>query len=652
MINPVTFSAPLSPLTTNPATGRQYLLLHNADWTQAEQWARSMGGHLATVRDQAEQDWIYGTFGSYGGFSKLLWIGLNDRAREEKFVWFAGDATLFTHWASGEPNGSGSENFVAMYYPGHSQQARWNDWSDRLTDPIGIPFHGVVELVPGASALLVPAGAIWKYHDTGQNLGVQWRALDYNDGNWFSGQAPLGYGDGDEATLLNFGSDPNNKPVTTYFRRTFLVNNFTPRRGLVLSILRDDGAVVYLNGMEVLRHNLPEGDIAYDTLALTGVPAGDESTHFHSLVLDPNLLALGPNVLAVEIHQVTRNSQDISFNLQLLASRNLPPTVNVVAPWTDEFVGVPRPLQIRAVAEDDESVAQVSYYRNDMVLGTVAGAALDMTIPDFRGGLSRFFAVATDNQGLSSTSTVVTIRYYPGLVPGGSTWSYWDRGTDLGSAWRHDGFDDHLWASGPAPLGFGQGTEATVVSFGPDPNQKPITTYFRTSAFLDNPAEFTRLILRLVRDDGAVVYLNGVEVMRHNLPSAQDILYNTPALTTVSGTDETQIYFIQISPVLLRPGKNQLAVEVHQSDPASSDLRFDLEVLAVPNAQKPVLSLNSSGILSWSLAGATYALETTDALTPQAEWVPFDQPLSLIGGKFQVGTDPGEPQRFFRLKEL
>src|SRR5256885_1350218 len=78
-----------------------------------------------------------------------------------------------------------------------------------------------------------------------------------NDGTWKSGPAELGYGDGDEATVVSFGSDANNKFITTYFRDSFTVSDPSLVTSLTMRVLRDDGAVVYLNGTEVFRTNMP-----------------------------------------------------------------------------------------------------------------------------------------------------------------------------------------------------------------------------------------------------------------------------------------------------------------------------------------------------------------------------------------------------------
>jgi hypothetical protein len=104
---------------------------------------------VATVRNQAEEDWLFKTFGSYGGAQRLLWIGLSDREKKFHFSWSSGESVSFTAWAKGEPNNAGrGEDFVSIFYPNHDQANHWNDWGDRKTDPIGLPMNGVVEIIP------------------------------------------------------------------------------------------------------------------------------------------------------------------------------------------------------------------------------------------------------------------------------------------------------------------------------------------------------------------------------------------------------------------------------------------------------------------------------------------------------------------------
>ncbi len=164
------------------------------------------------------------------------------------------------------------------------------------------------------------------------------------------------------------------------------------------------------------------------------------------------------------------------------------------------------------------------------------------------------------------------------LVPRGATWRYLDDGSDQGSAWSAPAFDDSLWASGPAQLGYGDGDEATVVSFGADSNNKFITTYFRHGFMAPNPGQYLTLNLRLQRDDGARVFLNGVEISRSGLPGGT-VDFDTEADNTAAEAEEENFYWIGVDPALLAVGANVLAVEVHQTSPTSSDISFDAELI-------------------------------------------------------------------------
>jgi len=85
------------------------------------------------------------------------------------------------------------------------------------------------------------------------------------------------------------------------------------------------------------------------------------------------------------------------------------------------------------------------------------------------------------------------------LVPTNSTWKYLDNGTDQGTAWRASAFNDATWASGPAPLGYEDPWIRTTNSFGPDVNNKYITTYYRHSFNVADASAINNLLLRLQR---------------------------------------------------------------------------------------------------------------------------------------------------------
>ena len=174
--------------------------------------------------------------------------------------------------------------------------------------------------------VFVPKGAVWKYLDNGSDQGTEWREMDFNDSSWASGPAQLGYSEGDEATLISYGPDPNNKYITTYFRHSFDLEDTSNIYSLIVNLLRDDGGIVYLNGTEVVRSNMPTGTINYLTKAASTVSGSTEDTFFEYYI-DQSLLHLGTNVIAVEIHQRSGTSSDISFDFELKADDSAPPVV-------------------------------------------------------------------------------------------------------------------------------------------------------------------------------------------------------------------------------------------------------------------------------------------------------------------------------------
>jgi hypothetical protein len=164
------------------------------------------------------------------------------------------------------------------------------------------------------------------------------------------------------------------------------------------------------------------------------------------------------------------------------------------------------------------------------------------------------------------------------LINSGSTWKYFDQG-QAPSGWNQTAFDDSAWPQGNAELGYGDGDEATVVSYGSSSSNKHMTTYFRRSFPVADPTQFASLLAELVRDDGAVVYLNGIEIWRSNMPSGT-IVFSTPASGTVAWPNENSWYAQALSAAYLLPGTNVLAVEIHQDEPSSSDISFNFRLTA------------------------------------------------------------------------
>lgn len=173
-----------------------------------------------------------------------------------------------------------------------------------------------------APTVLVSTGAVWRYFDGGMQPGSDWMSPGFDDTTWNSGAAELGFGDGDEATVIN-------DVRTAYFRGTFTVANPADVSSLFLDLWRDDGAIVYINGVEVLRENMPPFPPTYFTLALG--PAIDDGEEPVRANISPTVLVAGVNTIAVEMHQNSFTSTDMSFDLMLMADLpdpNRPPTAN------------------------------------------------------------------------------------------------------------------------------------------------------------------------------------------------------------------------------------------------------------------------------------------------------------------------------------
>lgn len=170
--------------------------------------------------------------------------------------------------------------------------------------------------------MLVPRGDRWQFFDRGQRPDGDWTNPRYDSSEWSQQHSPLGYGDKSVARELKFGNDPQNKFRTTYFRKKFQVEESlgTPKAAAI-HLRCDDGAVVYLNGREIVRRLLPEGEIAFETMA-TATVDGDDERKWHRFEVDPALLRLGEeNVLAVELHQGKPDSSDLILDLELKVLR-------------------------------------------------------------------------------------------------------------------------------------------------------------------------------------------------------------------------------------------------------------------------------------------------------------------------------------------
>ncbi|HUM51177.1 MAG TPA: T9SS type A sorting domain-containing protein [Chitinophagales bacterium] len=175
---------------------------------------------------------------------------------------------------------------------------------------------------------IISFGSEWKYLANGTNQRVAWRSGAFNDAAWLSGSGQFGYGDGDETTVVEAGCSPlascGFKHITTYFRKKITIGNTSTYSNYSMRIKRDDGIVVYIDGKEVFRNNMPTDVITYSTLASSDIT--DDGNTLLNKVLPLSKLKTGTHVIAVEIHQFSTASDDISFDLKLTANEiSLPP---------------------------------------------------------------------------------------------------------------------------------------------------------------------------------------------------------------------------------------------------------------------------------------------------------------------------------------
>lgn len=407
---------------------------------------------------------------------------------------------------------------------------------------------------------IVPLHSDWSFLDDGSDQGIAWIQPNFDDRTWSSGFAELGYGEGDElSTIAGQGIH-----FTNYFRHRFMVeaNDLAEITALTLLLKRDDGAVVSLNGTEIVRENLPAGPIAFDTPATS---ASDNGQLFFSFNIDPDLLVEGENVLAVEIHQVNLTSSDASFDLD--ASLQATATVRVRATDRSGFT-TERPLTI-TIVEFNNPPTDLTLSGLTLVSNSAAGTLLGT------------LGTADLDQGDTHDYSLTAVKIREELFGFGSVWRFLDDNSDPGSLWTSAFFNEASWKSGNGSFGYGD-VQTTAVDPGPDTANKFITTYFRRSFQVANPAAYESYELLVRRDDGVAVYLNGAEAGRDNLPAGADA--STLAMLAISEAAEATPVAFNIEPGSLVTGNNLLAAEIHQSTPTSSDLTFDLALVGVVDA--------------------------------------------------------------------
>jgi hypothetical protein len=345
----------------------------------------------------------------------------------------------------------------------------------------------------------------------------------------------------------------------------------------------------------------------------------------------------------------------------LSADSNRPPRVD--AGPDQQFPAVTRFPQIvvlEGVASDDGKPGPGLTYRWTQVggPGPVSIVAPEQRTTQIRlpGQGTYSLRLTVSDGALSASDDVVLFAARSGSevtwIPKGSTWRYLDTGVDPGASWRSPAFDDSAWKSGKGILGYGDPGLATTVGFGGNANAKYITTLFRLKFNVADPASVTALLCQVLRDDGVVVWLNGVQAARDNLPEGE-VTFTTLASSAIGGVDETTYFDFRLDPALLKVGENTLAVEVHQNAGSSSDLSFDLALMGtvLPVNQAPTVEIGGDRLLSAPGSIPLEAIFADDGLpvppgVPRFQWSLVSGPGPVV---FSEAQSPGTLATFDRV---
>jgi hypothetical protein len=158
--------------------------------------------------------------------------------------------------------------------------------------------------------MVVSEGEEWKYLVPSFSSATSWFELDYDDNNWATGATGIGYGDGDDQTLI----DPT---ISLYMRKKFELLDTGSIAYMVLFMDYDDAFVAYLNGKEIARSNISGTPPAYNALA----NSLHEALLYRGIVPEEfqfnyeyakSIMREGENILAIEVHNREANSSDLT----------------------------------------------------------------------------------------------------------------------------------------------------------------------------------------------------------------------------------------------------------------------------------------------------------------------------------------------------
>lgn len=434
--------------------------------------------------------------------------------------------------------------------------------------------------------LAVPAKSSWSWRYEATAPAADWKNPGFDASAWKTGSGVLGFGAAGLGTNIDVAGPTSNRPLTAYFLRQFTVDSAAKVQKLRLNTVADDGVLVYVNGTEVGRSNMPAGVVTFNSYAATAVNSTVAKANPVTIDVPVSLLKDGVNTIAVETHVNYRATRDLSFDLSATATvGDVPAPVENQAPvakFSTSVNGLSLAADGSTSSDPDGTISSYAWGFGDG--GTALGTTATHTYA--AAGTYTVTLTVTDNKGATSVSTApVTVAAPAGpvdivVVPAKSSWSWRYSAGAPDAAWKNRGFDASSWQIGAGTLGFGSAGLGTNIDVPGAPSARPLAAYYVSQFNVDSAAQLAKLTLKTAADDGVVVYVNGTEVGRNNMP-AGPATFGSYALSAIrSSAAAANPLTISVPTSLLVDGINTIAVETHVNYHATADMGFDLSAVA------------------------------------------------------------------------
>jgi hypothetical protein len=364
-------------------------------------------------------------------------------------------------------------------------------WRSSLCHTLIWTFFSISIVASQARVDFVPDNATWRYTNGDTIPPDNWVARDFDDSEWKTGQAPLGYGKYQLRTLVRSKKSP--RPITTYFRTSFLVEDPKNWEKLLLKYKADDGALVHLNGNFISSFNMPNPPYDATTLASRTI-RGWVPYRYHDVSSWIPHLVKGKNTIAISGHQADPKSSDLQVRFTM--------------------TGVEKGIQKKELLDLD------------------------------------------------------------------STWKYFDQRQLPDHEWTDLDYDDSDWKEGKGVFGYGNDDVSTVLSYGDDPSDKPLCTWYRTEFTIEDDMDVRALIFKVRFDDGIIIFINGREIGRHNLPYGY-VDHMTPTNVEFNDWSNKHPHGFNYPAREIMPGRNVIALQIHGSSSRSPDMCMAMKSFSV-----------------------------------------------------------------------